>query len=81
MKSRLLAAAFAALLFSGAALAHQCPQDMAKIDAALAAKPQISAEQLEQVKKLRAEGEAHHKAGRHQESVDALGKAKSILKL
>jgi hypothetical protein len=31
------------------------------------------------VKKLRAEGEALHKAGKHQESVNTLGKAMQIL--
>jgi len=31
--------------------------------------------------KLRADGEALHKAGKHQESVDTLGKAKGILGL
>ena len=31
------------------------------------------------VKKYRAEGEALHKAGKHQESVDTLGKAMKIL--
>jgi hypothetical protein len=42
-------------------------------------KPNISAEQLAQVKQYRAEGEALHKAGKHQESVDTLAKAKKIL--
>jgi hypothetical protein len=31
------------------------------------------------VKKLRAEGEAHHKAGKHADSEAALNKAKGIL--
>ena len=31
------------------------------------------------VTKLRADGEAHHKAGKHQEAVDSLAKAKGIL--
>jgi hypothetical protein len=54
---------------------------MKKIDAALAAKPQLSQAQLDEVKKLRAEGEALHKAGKHQESVDTLEKAMKILKI
>ena len=69
----------AALAFSGSALAFHCPADMKKIDAALAANPKVSAEQMAEVKKLRADGETLHKAGKHQESVDTLGKAMKIL--
>jgi tetratricopeptide (TPR) repeat protein len=71
--------ATALLLLSIPALANHCPQDMKQIDEALAANPQISAEQMETVKKLRAEGEALHKEGKHQESLEALGKALEIL--
>lgn len=53
--------------------------DMKKIDEAMAKNPALSAEQMAEVKKLRAEGEALHKAGKHQESVDTLGKAMKIL--
>lgn len=67
------------LLFAGSALAFHCPADMKKIDDALAAGPALSAEQLAEVKQLRAEGEALHKAGKHQESVDTLAKAMAIL--
>jgi hypothetical protein len=66
---------------SASASAGHCPMDMKQIDEALSAQPQLSAEQLAQVKQLRAEGEAFHKAGKHQESVASLGKAKSILGL
>jgi len=52
---------------------------MKKIDEALAKNPQLSAEQMADVKKLRAEGEALHKAGKHQESVDTLAKAMKML--
>jgi len=65
--------------FSGAALAFHCPGDMKKIDAALDAKPMLSAEKMSEVKKLRADGEVLHKAGKHQESVDTLAKAMKIL--
>lgn len=64
---------------SASALAGHCPIDMKEIDAALSANPQLSADKLAEVKKLRAEGEAFHKAGKHQESVATLGKAKTIL--
>jgi hypothetical protein len=68
-------------LSSGAAFAFHCPADMKKIDAALAGKPNIAAGQLSEVKKLRSEGEALHKAGKHQESVDALAKAMKTLNI
>lgn len=55
------------------------PVDMQQIDAALAAHPKLSAEQLAEVKKLRAEGEAQHNAGDHAASVETLAKAKKIL--
>jgi hypothetical protein len=71
-----------ALVFaSGTALAMHCPKDMKEIDAALAKNPKISADQMKEVKKLRADGEALHKAGKHQESVDTLAKAKGVLGL
>ena len=77
-----ISALAAALLFaSSAAFAFHCPKDMAAIDAALARNPPLSAEQLAEVKKLRADGEAYHKAGEHQKSVDALAKAMKILKI
>jgi hypothetical protein len=79
MKKFTLFFAATLLAISTAALAFHCPSDMKKIDAALAAGPQISAEQMDSVKKLRAEGEALHKEGKHQESLDKLGQAMSIL--
>jgi hypothetical protein len=70
---------FAALvLASGVAFAHSCPKEMKAIDAALPA-AKLSAAQMEEVKKLRADGEAAHKAGKHDDSMAALGKAKGIL--
>lgn len=69
----------AMVFFSAAAYAFHCPADMKKIDAALEKKPMLTAEQMTEVKKLRMDGEAFHKAGKHQESVDALGKAMKIL--
>jgi hypothetical protein len=72
----------AGLIFaSGAAFAFHCPKDMAQIDAALAKHPKLSAAQMKQVETLRAKGEAEHKAGNHQASVDDLAKAKQILGL
>ncbi len=71
----------AAVLFSGSALAFHCPADMKKIDAAMSANPTLSAEQMAEVKKLRTDGEALHKAGKHQESVDTLAKAMKLLNI
>ena len=75
---RIALAAVLAFAASGA-LAFHCPADMAKIDAALAKNPKLTAQQAAEVKKLRADGEALHKAGKHQESVDTLGKAMKVL--
>ena len=78
MKIRMLLAAVA-LAWSTGALANHCPMDMKAIDEALAKNPQLTAAQLADVKKYRAEGEALHKAGKHQQSVETLGKAMQIL--
>ncbi|GAA3532663.1 hypothetical protein [Zobellella aerophila] len=79
---RTLVSAFVGLALlgaSGAALAHNCPNEMQAIDAKLAENPMLSAEDMEKVIELRAEGEALHNAGKHDESMAALGEAKSIL--
>lgn len=68
----------AAAAFATAAWASSCPKEMKAIDAALP-KAKLSASQSAEVKKLRAEGEQHHKAGKHAESMAALTKAKNIL--
>lgn len=67
------------LLASGVALANSCPTHMAAIDAKLAENPVLSAEEAARVAELRAEGEAKHKAGDHNESVRLLTEAKKIL--
>jgi uncharacterized protein len=77
VKKLILGAALA--LASASAVAFHCPKDMKAIDAALAKNPSLSAEQMSLVKKYRAEGEALHKAKKHQESVDTLAKAMKIL--
>lgn len=65
-------------LAAGLALAHNCPNEMKAIDAALP-KAKLSAAQSADVKKLRADGESLHKDGKHAESMAALGKAKGLL--
>ena len=78
---RMSALATALLFASGTAFAFHCPKDMKDIDAALAAKPKLSEAQMKEVKEQRAKGEELHKAGKHQESVDILAKAKKTLDL
>lgn len=70
-----------ALAFGTAtAFARQCPQDMAKIDAALKT-AQLSPSDKAQVQQYRKEGEALHNAGKHPESEATLARAKAILKV
>jgi hypothetical protein len=76
MKRFALAAALA--IFALPAFATSCPKHMRAIDAALP-NAKLSASQMSEVKKLRADGEALHKAGKHDESEAALKKAEGIL--
>jgi hypothetical protein len=76
LSSMILAASLA--LMSGAVFASSCPKHMKAVDAALP-KAKLSTAQMADVKKLRANGEAFHKAGKHAESMEALGKAEKML--
>lgn len=76
---RMMALAVALLFAAGSALAMHCPKDMKAIDDAMAKNPKLTAAQVKEVKEHRAKGEALHKAGKHQESADELGKAMKIL--
>jgi hypothetical protein len=78
MKFRSILIAILFALTSGVAIASSCPKHMKAIDAALPA-AKLSAAQMTEVKKLRADGEALHKAGKHSESMEALSKAEKIL--
>jgi len=80
MNIRSMIVAAGLVLASSTAFAFHCPADMKAIDAALP-KAKLSSEQMTEVKKYRAEGEALHKAGKHQESVDTLAKARKLLKI
>jgi len=73
----LTAAAMA--LAAGAALAHNCPNEMKAIDAKLATSPKLSDAELAKVKTLRSQGETAHKAGDHDASMKALVEAKKLL--
>ncbi len=78
---RTIAALSVALTFAFAApaLAFQCPADVGKIDAALAANTTLTAEQRAEVEKYRTDGDQLHQSGKHQDAVDTLAKAKAIL--
>ena len=78
---RILTAAVLSLFVSAPAFAGTCPLMVEEIDVALVAMPDLSAEQTAEVTILRNEGDALHQAGQHQESVEALQKAKDILGL
>jgi hypothetical protein len=78
LKTLALGAALA-LAVTGSALANSCPRHMANIDQALAANPKLEPARLAEVRKLRADGEALHKAGKHADSEAALGQAEAIL--
>ena len=75
-KSLLLALALA--FASSSAFASSCPKEMKVIDDALPA-AKLDAAKMSEVKKLRADGEAEHKAGKHADSMATLGKAKAML--
>jgi hypothetical protein len=77
MKKLLMTALLAAA--SGVALAHNCPNEMKAIDAKLATNPKLADADAAKVKALRADGEAAHKAGKHDDSMKALGEAKKLL--
>ena len=67
------------LLMAGTAWAYNCPTHMKAIDDKLATKPTLSKDVSDKVAKLRADGDAAHKAGKHDDSLKALGEAKKLL--
>ena len=77
MKKLLLSLSLA--LAASGAWAFHCPQDMKAIDAKLATNPKLADADMAKVKQLRADGEADHKAGKHDDSVKKLGEAMKIL--
>lgn len=76
---RRLVAFLTTALLSTSLWAMHCPADMAKIDALLKSDPPSDAAVLAQVRQLRAEGEALHKAGDHSQSLKLLDKALKLL--
>jgi hypothetical protein len=77
MKRLLILAALSAAC--SLALANSCPNEMKAIDAKLATSPKLADADMAKDKKLRADGETAHKAGKHDESMKALGEAKKLL--
>ncbi len=78
MKLTTIILAATVALASSTAFASSCPKHMKAIDAALPT-AKLDAAKMAEVKKLRADGEAFHKAGKHGESMEALGKAEKLL--
>ena len=66
------------MCLSSFALAHGCPGEMKKIDAAMPT-AKLSSADMSKVQSLRAKGEEQHKAGQHTESMASLGEAKKVM--
>ena len=79
MKALFVIPALAGVLLTAPAYAFRCPGDVAKIDAALQAGTNLSAAQLEEVNRLRAEGDMLHTSGNHAKSVKVLREAMDML--
>ena len=79
MKISSIVAAVALALASSAAFAGTCPKHMKAIDEAMAKNPTLTSAQTADVKKYRADGETFHKAGKHSDALESLGKAEKIL--
>ena len=79
MKFRTILVASLFALTSGVAYAGTCPKHMKAIDAELAKNPKLTAAQMDDVKKYRADGDKHHKEGKHSDSLATLAKAEKIL--
>ena len=75
---RILIAAAAVVALASPAFAHNCPNEIKAIDAALQT-ASLDAAKKAQVTKLRDDADAAHKAGNHAASMKASGDAKAIL--
>lgn len=76
MLKRTLLAAAAAVLIASPAFASECPKLMKGVDEAMT---KNMSKATAEVKKLRADGEADHKAGKHADSVAKLKKAGGMM--
>lgn len=79
MNIRMFAIAAALVLFSAPAFAYHCTKDIAQIDKALAAGPNLSSAQIAEVNALRDEGESLHRSGKHRKAINTLAKALDML--
>ncbi len=79
MRARLLLALPIAIGLTAPAFGFQCPVDIGKIDAALAANAGLDPNLRSTIMTLRDTGQRLHKAGKHKEAVQTLGGAKQIL--
>ncbi len=79
MKLQKTLALTAFTLMSGAAMAQQCPEQLKKVDDALAKNPKVPAEQLAEARKHRNMGESALKDGKQDECMDAATKALQLL--
>lgn len=79
MLKPILTATALSIALAAPAFASQCPSLMKDVDAALEANAPADEQTLQQVKDLRAEGEALHEAGQHDASVDTLQKALALI--
>ena len=77
---KMILAAIVAFFAASPAFANRCPREMAQIDDALKT-AKLSDSDKQRVQELRKKGEDEHKAGKHADSVKALGEAKTILKI
>ena len=69
-----------ALTLATPALAGQCPQQMAALDQHIQQHgSMLKPDQLSRVKQLRTQAEAEHKAGRHEQSLQALRQARQAM--
>ena len=78
MLKRIVLASALAIAFTAPALAGHCPADVKAIDNALA-KMSLPSAQMSEVKALRDQGAAEHKAGKHGDSVGTLAKAMRMI--
>jgi hypothetical protein len=61
------------------ATGENCPNEMKAIDDALPNVKQRTAADMNEIKRLRTEGEKLHNEGKHTEAMAALGKAKQMI--
>ncbi len=80
MRAHLLLALPIVIGMSAPAFGNQCPVDIGKIDAALAANAGLDPNLRNTIKTLRDTGERLHNAGKHKDSVQTLDGAKQILR-